>query len=63
MGACLFTKYNAVCARSLTNTGEPFFWTMHDDFYMVFVLWIFSWIWMFVFLCCGLCSAFRAKDM
>ena len=59
VGALLFTKYNAVCARSLkvTATGMP--WHMADDFYITFIVWIVSFIWMFVFVCCGLCSAFR----
>ena len=60
-GSMLFTKYNAICARSMYNVGDPFMWTMADDFYMIFVTWIFSFIWMFVFVCCGLCSAYRVE--
>lgn len=62
-GAMLFTKYNAICARSMYNVGDPFMWTMADDFYLIFVTWIFSFIWMFVFVCCGLCSAYRVEKI
>ena len=62
VGALLFTKYNAVCARSLTPTAGNMPWTMADDFYITFVVWIFSFIWMFVFVCCGMCSAFRPDE-
>ena len=61
-GALLFTKYNAVCARSMVQTyGENMIWTMADDFYMTFSLWIVGFFAMFGFCCCGLCSAVRAK--
>ena len=59
VGALLFTKTNAICARSLFNTATGMPWTMADDFYVTFVIWIASFIWMFVFVCCGMCSAFR----
>ena len=62
VGAMLFTKTNAICARSLSPTAGPFLWTMADDFYVTFVVWIFSFIWMFVFVCCGMCSAFRPEE-
>ena len=59
-GALLFTKYNAVCGRSMTKTaGDAFLWTMADDFYTTFSLWIISFVAMFCFVCCGLCSAYR----
>ena len=59
-GAMLFTKYNAICARSMKETmGEGNIWTMADDFYMVFSIWVISFITMFCFVCCGLCSAMR----
>ena len=61
-GAMMFTKYNAICGRSMTETmGEGNMWTMADDFYMTFSLWIISFITMFCFVCCGLCSAIREK--
>ena len=60
VGALLFTKYNAICARSLFNTAQGMPWTMADDFYITFIIWIASFVWMFVFVCCGMCSAFRA---
>mmetsp|Transcript_835 Transcript_835/g.1288 ORF Transcript_835/g.1288 Transcript_835/m.1288 type:complete len:115 (+) Transcript_835:1102-1446(+) len=53
-------KYNTVCMRSLTNTFEGFRWTMNDDFQMTFNLWVASFILMFPFVCCGMCSAFVA---
>ena len=56
----LFSKYNNVCMRSLTNTFEGFRWTMNDDFQMTFNLWVASFILMFPFVCCGMCSAFVA---
>ena len=61
VGALMFTKYNAVCGRSLYTTGSAYMYTMSDDFYWTFSTWVFSWIWMFVFVCCGLCSAYRPE--
>lgn len=62
VGAMMFTKYNAICARSVTETmGEGNIWTMADDFYVTFSLWITSFITMFCFVCCGLCSAMGKK--
>ena len=59
-GALLFTKYNAICARSMVRTmGDNMIWTMADDFYIAFSLWVITFIPMFVFYCFGLCSAFR----
>ena len=54
----LFTKYNNVCGRSLTNTFEGFRWTMNDDIMMTFNLWVASLILMLPFVCCGMCSAY-----
>ena len=59
IGAMLLTKYNAVCARSLTQTAGSSPWTMSDDFYVTFVVWIMSFAWMFIFMCCGMCSAYN----
>ena len=60
VGALLFTKYNAVCARSMVKTyGENMIWTMADDFYVTFSLWIVSFFAMMFFCCCGLCQAYR----
>lgn len=58
-GAMMFTKYNDVCARSMTNTFDGFRWTMHDDFAMTFNLWVASLILLLPFVCCGMCSAFE----
>lgn len=61
-GALLFTKYNAICSRSIAETmGDGNYWSMADDFYVTFSLWILSFITMFCFLCCGLCSACAEK--
>ena len=59
VGALMFTKYNALCARSLYATNDYWMYSMNDDFYSTFTSWIASWIWMFVFVCCGMCSAYR----
>ena len=59
VGALMFTKYNALCARSLYATNDYWMYSMNDDFYFTFTSWIASWIWMFVFVCCGMCSAYR----
>ena len=61
IGAMMFTKYNALCARSLVETADYYLYTMNDDFYWSFTSWIVSWIWMFVFVCCGMCSAYRPE--
>lgn len=62
-GVMMFTKYNAICARSIQETmGEGNMWSMADDFYMTFSIWIMSFITMFCFVCCGLCSAMRDKN-
>ena len=58
----MFTRYNGVCARSLTNTFDGFRWTMHDDFAMTFNLWIAGCVLMIPFVCCGLCSAVVSYD-
>ena len=59
-GAMMFTDYNKVCARSMKETmGDGNIWTMADDFYMTFSLWVISFITMFCFVCCGLCSAIK----
>ena len=61
VGALMFTKYNALCARSLYATNDYWMYSMNDDFYFTFTSWIASWIWMFVFVCCGMCSAYRPE--
>ena len=60
VGALMFTKYNAICARSMVRTyGENMIWTMADDFYVTFSLWVVSFFAMMFFCCCGLCQAYR----
>jgi len=56
----LFSKYNAVCSLSLTNTFTGFRWTMNDDFTMTFNLWVASLILMLPFVCCGMCNAYAS---
>jgi len=61
-GAMMFTKYNMICGRSLTETaGKGNMWSMADDFYMTFSCWVTSFITMFCFVCCGMCPAVRGK--
>lgn len=60
----MFTKYNAVCMRSMVKTyGEHMIWTMADDWYVTISLWIVSFFAMMFFCCCGLCQAFRPKKI
>ena len=61
VGAMLFTKYNVICGRSLYPTHNYYLYTMNDDFYWTFSSWVVSWIWMFVFVCCGMCSSYRPE--
>lgn len=59
----LFTSYNAVCARSLYPAwGESVPYTMADDFYWTFFIYILTWIFMFVFACIGMCQNFTWKE-
>jgi hypothetical protein len=60
-GALMFTKYNALCGRSLFYTHNFYLYTMNDEFYWSFSSWLVSWIWMFIFVCCGMCSAYRPE--
>lgn len=59
----LFTSYNAVCSRSLFPAWGPAIpYTMADDFYWTFFIWILTWILMFVFACIGMCQNFAHKE-
>jgi len=49
----LFTKYNALCARSIASTG-PLEWNMADDFYVTSTGVITSFIYMCCFCGCGM---------
>ncbi len=60
-GVLMMTKYNNVCMRSLTPTVEGFRWTMADDFYVTFSLWVISFFAMFIFVCCGMCSGYKSN--
>jgi len=55
-----FTKYNAVCSKSMTNTWNGYRWTMADDFQAVFGLWVASFPIMLGFCFCGLQSAYNS---
>jgi len=57
VGVFMFTKYNNVCFRSLTNTFDGFRWTMADDGYTTFSLWVISFFTMIGIMMCGMCSA------
>ena len=55
-GAMLFTKYNAVCSRSMRTTSVwdgAWLWTMADDFYTVYSIWIMSFFTWVAFMCCA----------
>ena len=59
-GVLLMTKYNNVCSRSMTITAPGSVrWTMADDFSITFQLWISTIFTTFIFLCCGMCSAWN----
>ena len=59
-GVLLMTKYNNVCSRSMTITAPGYArWTMADDFSITFQLWISTIFTTFIFLCCGMCSAWN----
>lgn len=58
-GALLMTKYNAVCSLSMYWTNETMRWTMRDDFAVTTTLWGGSFVTCFIFLCCGMCSAYK----
>ena len=59
----LFNKYSmTLCNRSLTPTAGAFMWTMMDDHATNVSLWVSQIILMFGFLCCGLCSTYKADN-
>ena len=58
-GVLLMTKYNNVCGRSLTPTAFGTRWTMADDFYVTFMLWILSFFTMFGFVICAMCQCYK----
>jgi hypothetical protein len=60
-GALLFTKYAAFCGKSVIRTAGWVQWTMKDDYDMTIMLWATQFIWMFIFFCCGLCSAHKSE--
>ena len=65
-GALLFTKYNGICSKSMRATSvwdEAFIWTMADDFYMTFSLWVASFFTMIGFVCCSHQQIRPMKDM
>jgi len=65
-GALMFTKYNGICSRSMRKTSvwdSAYIWTMSDDFYMTFSLWIASIFTMFGFVCCSNEQIRQPKNM
>jgi len=65
-GCLLFTKYNGICSKSMRTTSvwdDKFIWTMSDDFYMTFSLWIASIFTMFGFVCCSNEQIRQEKNM
>ena len=59
----LFSKYTLVmCSTSLTPTAPDMMWTMADDYFVHTYLWGAQIIMMFVFVCFGMCSAYKAED-
>ena len=65
-GCLMFTKYNGICARSMRKTSVwdgAFIWTMSDDFYMTFSLWIASFFTMFGFVHCSSEQVRQCKNM
>ncbi len=62
-GVMMMTKYNNVCGRSMTITAQGFRWTMADDFYVTFMLWVASFFTMFGFVCCAMCQCYKSGSM
>ena len=65
-GCLLFTKYNGICSKSMRTTSvwdDKFIWTMSDDFYMTFSLWVASIFTMFGFVCCSNEQIRQEKNM
>ena len=64
-GVLMFTKYNGICMRSMRKTSVwdgAFIWTMSDDFYMTFSLWIVSFFTMLGFVDCASWQVRREKS-
>ena len=65
-GALLFTRYNSICSKSMRTTSvwdTAFIWTMADDFYTVYSMWIASFFLMFGFVGCSFSQVKREKMM
>ena len=61
-GSMLFTPYASMCARSMTKTKGPFIsWSMADDYQSIVAIWSIQFIWMFIFVCVGMCQQYRGK--
>ena len=56
----LFTNYAFMCARSTTPTAGDMEWRMADDYGVLLYLWGTQWVWMFVFVCAGMCQQYKA---
>lgn len=59
-GVMLFSPYAMFCGSSMVPTaGSGVMWTMADDYSTIVTLWITQIVWMFIFLCIGMCSAMK----
>ena len=58
-GTMLFTDYASMCARSLTSTAGTLQWTTSDDWQQIVTLWATQFVWMFIFVCVGMCQQYR----
>ena len=66
VGVLGFTKYNGICARSMRTTSVwdgAYIWTMADDFYATFSMWIGSFFLFFGFWACTYQQIRREKMM
>ena len=56
----LFTNYASLCGRSSQLTMGKMEWRMSDDYGVLVFLWGSQWIWMFIFVCAGMCQQYKA---
>ena len=66
VGVLLFTKYNGICSKSMRTTSAfdgAYIWTMADDFYATFSMWITSFFLLFGFMACAMQQVKREKMM
>jgi hypothetical protein len=66
VGVLMFTRYNGICSRSMRTTSAwdgAYIWTMADDFYATFSMWIGSFFLLFGFMACAHQQFVREKMM